>query len=309
MSKPGRSIRISLYRAGKWLRWWVIDDTRERLRGQREKARDWIPKVTALFIERWLGLWFSLLIVSVLGLLSREMYRALMWKRQASILAETVPQLFQVVSVFGLFFTLGSGLLMLGILIVVALRLLRWLRDSILSQWGRRTAPFESNFDTDDWLLEPASASSIQEAEDRAKDQILWGLALLLTVVSALLILEQEQPNLLDSILSDQYITYIGKIIDTAVLGIDVGSLLWMAAPGMTQADLVLIAIIMGIPGIPFLLASRNVLYLVEMWIRKMLIHVRDAGLRTGSAIFVGAATTYFVLTTIVAILQILAGA
>lgn len=267
-----------------------------------------VPQAALLVIEKWLGLWYALLVAALLGMAGRGTVQFARWSGSITLLAETIPRAITWVGVFGILATLNAGLVMFGVLTVTAIRLLLWLRNTILNMWKQHTPPYVNEDEESENPFRVTSDEERNTAREKALSFGIWGSCWFMGITSALLYLEQHYEKQLYGATSNPQLGSIAEILNTAFWVIDVENLILTLAPSTTQTEIILFLLMVVVPGIWFVFSARNLLFVTEAGVREQLRKVRAEGLFQRTTLYLVVAFFYFTVTAIFAAARMLSG-
>lgn len=308
MRKVAENILGAVFLAVRRIGKSVKNDLTKDIHDGRQWITENVPRTTKIAVEKWLGFWYALFLTAVFGLIGTGIVESARWSSGVPLIADTVPGIITYAGIFGFLLTLNAGLVMFGVLTVTAARMLLWLRNSVKNIWKCHTPPYEGVASESRVPLQPISKEDRSKARDNALSFGLWGSIWFMLTTSILLFLEQNYSNLLYGATSNPQLESAGKVLDTAFWVVDLESLFIMFVPSTTQTEIVLFILILVIPGIWFVFASRNLLFVTETGVRKQIKEVQDANQIGWTALGLAGALTYFTLTAVIAAYRLLSG-
>lgn len=223
---------------------------------------------TVLAIEKWLGFWYAFLLAMGLGFAGQTLLTSAQWAANVPALASTVPGLITQFGLFGFLVVLLSGLLLFGIVVVSAVRLLLGARESVSQYWDRQTPPFFSSSSDTVPRPWPPTADEINKARSKALTFGFWGSILFMATTIVLLLLEMHRPTQLRDTATNTQLWSIANIVEPGVWIVDVEGLLQTVMPGASQLQVIYLILLIGVPSILFFISARNLLFATEAFAR-----------------------------------------
>ncbi|MDQ2074741.1 hypothetical protein RBH20_19630 [Haloarcula sp. H-GB4] len=264
----------------------IIQDFRYDIQGAKRKGADFIPSAFILFLEKWLGFWITLIIITfTIGTLGMCLVYAAKMGSTFPILSNSLPWLLGHIWIVGLLVVLTYGVVLFSLLLVSAVRLVFWSRDTYVDIWNRDTPPFTTHDSEEESRVRPPSDQQRQEAWNHARDYLGNGSILFISIVGLLLLFESVATETLNKLLSSSFLTIIGNSIDVGIGVLDFNSALETVAPNAGQPEIVLFVLFFVLPAAVMAIGTRNLLFLIEAQVRTHIENVREGNFLSWSTV------------------------
>ncbi|WP_416839116.1 hypothetical protein [Haloferax sp. DFSO52] len=257
----------------------IVRDLTLDLRDGSEWAKDNVSRGLAFLIEKWIGFWLTMILLSIVGAFGGSIVDVARWATDVPVIVDWVPWSITLVAVFGILTVFTTGIILFGVIAVSAVRLLFWIRDRFQSFWNRHTPPFEQNEAesvTHEW---PRSTHDVSKSMEKVKSFTFLGSICFMLVTSALVAIEVTYRESFYATLSTPALSPISETLNPTLWIINVSGLMSIIAPYVTQTQVVLLILLIGIPGILLTIVARNLLFIIERAVRKSIETVRQEGI------------------------------
>lgn len=283
-----------------------IGDLRHDAQEAKRKGTEIIPTALVLIVEKWLGFWITLIgLTLTVGSLGMGLTYVAEKGATVPSLSNNVPWLLGHIWTVGLLVVLTYGVILFALLLVSAVRLVLWGRNIYVNLWDRNTPPFSTNTSTEDSEQWPPTDKQREEAWKHARDNLGNGSILFISIVFLLLMFEQIAAETLNELLSSSWLTVIGNSIDAGIGFLDFESLLGTAAPNASQYEIALFFLFFVLPSTVIAIGTRNLLYLVEAWVRDHIEKIRDGNLLSRSTVILAFLSLYSIGICVNIIIQL----
>ncbi len=272
----------------------LIRDLRYDLRETKQKVSNFIPLAFIQFVEKWLGFWFALITITyTVGVLGIGLIYTAEVGSSIHALSSTIPGVLGHIWTVGVLITLSYGVVLLSLLLVSAVRFILWCRDTYLGYWNRDTPPFtteNSKKSPGEW---PPSRQQQENAWNHTRDYIGYGAILFSSVLFLAVLLNQIATETLSNLLSSRLLTILGSSIDVGIGILDFDNVIKMTAPNASQPQLVLFIVFFVLPAGVMAIGTRNLLYLVEGYVRIRIENIREGNYLSRSTVVLMIMFTY----------------
>lgn len=258
----------------------LVSNLQYDLQRAKRKSKRIIASVFVLLIEKWLGFWITLISVTLtVGSLGMVLVYAAEIGSTVPALSNTVPWLLGHIWIVGLLVVLTYGAILFSLLLVSSTRLVLWGRNIYIKFWNRDTPPFSTETSEEESKQWPPTDQQRKEAWNHSKDYLGNGSVFFISILFVLFLFEQLATETLNQLLSSHFITIIGSSLDVGIGVLDLDSALGMAAPDASQPELVLFILFFVLPAAVMAIGTRNLLFLMEGWVREHIEKVRNRNL------------------------------
>lgn len=248
---------------------WIVHDITAGLRDAQQWCTRNIPPAVVLVTEKWLGFCYAFVVTFIVGFLGMSLLETARWASNQPELASTVPRLILGIGGIAFFVLLLWGIIQGALLIVSAIRVLFWIRNTWIDYWNGNTPPYSepaSGSDPHPW---PPSNDEIAKAKEKA-GQYFWKGAIWFPIIT--LILFQIEMNFSDQlypVIRNTNWSVITNSMNTTFSIVDIGGLI--EAVGLPLNAISIIGFIFSFvfPGILISLSTRNLLYVTEANVRE----------------------------------------
>lgn len=271
----------------QWACYRIVRDPILDARDLTQWGKERIPAGLALFLEKWISFWSAIVLVTGVGLVGTGLVEAARWATETEKLANTIPWIIVNVGILGVLIVLIAGLGFVGILLVSTVRLARWTWDLLVWFWNRHTPRYSDPSEERDpaALPWPPSTEEFRSAREKSWRFSAQGALWFIVAVSSLLYLEMRYPEVLYGAFGTLYLLPITDVVNANFWLIDIGRLLVMIAPNDSQIQLTLFVVIFVIPGIWFVFAARNLVFVLEAYSRTRIERVRENGVISSTSL------------------------
>ena len=264
----------------------TVRDFRHDIQETKRKGTDFILSAFILLLEKWLGFWITLIgITFTVGTLGTGLVYAGEMGSTIPILSNSVPWLLGHIWTVGLLVVLTYGVILFSLLLVSTARLILWSQNTYSDVWNRDTPPFTTDSSQEEPRIWPPNDQQRQEAWNHTRDYLGNGAILFVSIVSLLFLFETIATETLHKMLSSSFLTVIGNSMDVGIGMLDFNSALGTAAPNAGQPEIVLFVLFFVIPAAVMAIGTRNLLFLIEGYVRTHIENVREGNLLSWSTV------------------------
>lgn len=278
MSRFGRVKFGRIRSVGQRLKEWAVSGITQDVRDGKQWAADSIPYGIARVVEKWIGFWLAFLLVSFLGWGGLVLIEAARGASDIMLLANTVPRAILFIGSIGILVVFLTGIWLLAIVVVSAVRVLFWLRTVWKNYWNKHTPRFtdsDAETNTPEW---PPSDDEEDEAQSKVGQFALNGGLAFMGLMMILLQLEMNYPDRLHATVSSPELSLVSDVVNAALWVVNIEGLFETISANVSQAWVVYAILIFGLPGIFFVVAGRNLLFLTESFVGNHIETVAEKG-------------------------------
>lgn len=308
MSKRGRTMLGGARSIAGRVKDRIVRDLVLDARDGKQWAADRIPRGIALVVEKWVGFWYAFLFTVVIGWGGLFLVEVARWASDVPAVINTAPRLVEYAGSFGLITVLLAGIGMFGVIVVSVARVLLWVRDASKNYWNQHT-PRHLNSDT---ASDTPPWPPTEEEKDRARAKfrkfVLYGSLLFLIITPTLLWLEVNYPNELHAIIANPGLSSFADVVDAAIWVINIEALFATISTSVSQIWIVYFILVFVIPGIFLAIATRNLLFLAEGFVRNEIEEVAEGSLLSWTGLKLTVLFAFFSLWSAAILYQVLLG-
>lgn len=256
----------------------AVEDITLDIRDGKQWAADNIPRGIAHVVEKWIGFWLAFLFISVFGWAGLVIVEAARRASDILLFADTVPWAVSHIGSIGILAVFLAGIWLLGVVVVSAVRVLFWLRAVWKNFWNKYTPRFTDSDVESDAPKWPPSDDEKDEAQSKMWTFVGRGSLTFMGIMIVLLGLEMNYPDRLHATASSPKLSLVSEVLNAALWVVNIEGLFEAVAANVPQAWAVYAIVLFVPPGISFVVAARNLLFLTESFVRDDIETVGEKG-------------------------------